>query len=70
MGGWFAGDLTEEEFDRVVALDNEGDAAARRFLRWLCGEVLPAIESGGYRERWPGEAEAEITRIIARVRPH
>lgn len=72
IAGWLA--LTEDEFDRVVTLDGEGDPAARRFVQWLSGEVLPAMERGHYREggyydRWVGEVEAEITRITARLRP-
>ena len=64
----FLDDLTEAEFEQVLALDEAGDQAAHRFMRWLCHEVMPGIARGGYREPAPGAAAGEIARILARLR--
>ena len=64
----FLADLTEAEFDQVVALDEQGDEAAKRFMRWVCHELMPALARGGYREPTPGAAAGEIARILARLR--
>jgi hypothetical protein len=61
----FLDDLSEAEFEQVLALDEAGDQAAARFMRWLCHEVMPATARGGYRERTPGEAAGEIARVLA-----